>query len=209
MSDQQIQAWLQDLARLDGDPVIEEMEEQARREDFPMVGPQVGRLLFQLARLTGARHIFEMGSGFGYSTLWLTRGAGPGARIHHTDGSGERSRQAREYLRRAGVADQIDFHVGDAREVLQRTPGEMDLIFMDIDKHQYPSAYELLRERVRPGGLVVVDNLVWDGRVAAGDGDPDTEGVREYLRRMWQDPEYLSSLMPVRDGVGISLRLGG
>ena len=104
------------------------------------------------------------------------------------------------------MVDRVTFSTGDARDILDRTQGTFDIVFMDIDKEQYPDAYRRFRDRVNPGGLVIVDNLVWSGKVAEGAADETTEGIREYLDLMWNDPDYLSSLMPVRDGVGVSLR---
>lgn len=202
-----VSEWLLELAQLEGDPILKEMHHLAREREFPIIGPEVGRLLAQITHLLGARRIFELGSGFGYSTLWFARAAGPGAQIYHTDGDAKNSEQARDFLGRAGVADRVTFLTGDARDLLDATPGEFDILLCDINKDQYPSAYERMRERVRVGGAILVDNLVWSGKVAAGVDDPSTNGVREYLRRMWSDPRFLSSLLPVRDGVGLSIRL--
>jgi predicted O-methyltransferase YrrM len=202
-----VKAWLLDLARIEGDPVLADMHREAAERGFPIVGPEVGRLLFQLAAASGARRVFEMGSGFGYSTVWFARGVGPEGHVHHTDGDPENSKKAQEYLGRAGLRDRVTFSTGDARRIIRETPGEFDIVFMDIDKDQYPDAYRIFRDRVKVGGLVVVDNLVWSGRVADGTDDPMTNGVREYLDLMWNDERFVSSLMPVRDGVGVSLRV--
>jgi len=202
-----VATWLKDLARVGDDPVLEAMHLEAAERDFPIVGPEVGRLLFQLASVSGAKRIFEMGSGFGYSTLWFARAVGPDGHVYHADGSEENTQRARDYLSRAGVLGRVTVQVGDARDLLRETPGEFDIVFMDIDKDQYPDGYEILRNRVKVGGLVIVDNLIWSGRVAAGDRDPATVGVRRYVELMWKDPSFLSSLMPVRDGVGVSLRI--
>ena len=202
-----VAGWLRDRARVEGDPVLEAMHREAEERGFPIVGPEVGRLLFQLARLSGAKRVFEMGSGFGYSTLWFARAVGEGGRVYHTDGSAENAAKAREYLERAGLLERVVVQTGDALELLQNTSGDFDIIFMDIDKDQYPSAYEAFRDRVSPGGLVIVDNLVWSGLVAEGDQGPTTEGIRRYIELMWNDDRFISSLMPVRDGVGISLRV--
>ena len=184
-----------------------EMHTLARERSFPIVGPEVGRLLFQVARMLGARRIFEMGSGFGYSTLWFARAVPESGRVYHTDGDPENTARARDFLSRAGLSDRVEFLSGDARDLLQAAPGEFDIVFCDIDKHQYPSAYEIFRNRVRAGGAVLIDNLIWSGKVAQGDDDPDTEGIREYLRRMWSDADFVSSLLPIRDGVGLSLKI--
>jgi predicted O-methyltransferase YrrM len=202
-----VRKWLRALAEVKDDPVLADMEREASDGGFPIVGPEVGRLLFQLTSAAGARRVFELGSGFGYSTLWFARAVGEGGRVYHTDGERENSGRAREFLGRAGVLDRVVFSVGDARDILDATPGEFDLLFMDIEKDQYPDAYRRFRNRVKIGGLVVVDNLVWSGRVAEGDDDAMTRGVQEYLDLMWNDENFLSSLMPVRDGVGVSLRV--
>ncbi len=199
--------WLRELADPKSDKLLAEMHQLAQERDFPIVGPEVGRLLAQVTRMLGAKRVFEMGSGFGYSTLWFARAVGEGGRVYHTDGDEENSRLARDFLGRAGVAERVVFSVGDARELLTSTVGQFDIVFCDIDKHQYPAAYDVFRERVRVGGAAIIDNLVWSGRVARGQSDRDSQGVREYIRRMWSNRTYLSSLLPIRDGVGLSLRL--
>ena len=192
-----------------GEPVLLEMEALARELDFPIIGPEVGRLLFQVARWTGAKRVFEMGSGYGYSTLWFARALPEDGRVFHTDSDIRNTERARDFLRRAGVENRVVFKTGLAGDVLQRTTGEFDVILIDVDKSQYPECYELARGRVRVGGAIITDNLLWDGEVADPQlTDPDVEGIREYTRRMWADPSFQSSLMPVRDGVGLSLRIG-
>ena len=202
-----VQKWLRGLAEVPGDPVLDAMHHEAAERKFPIVGPEVGRLLYQLARISKAERIFEMGSGFGYSTLWFGRALPSTGRVYHTDGDPANTAKARAYLEKAGLHDRVVFSTGDAREILKDTPGEFDIVFMDIDKDQYPSGYHVFKDRVKVGGLVIVDNLIWSGKVAKGEKDATTEGVREYLGLMWNDPRFISSLMPVRDGVGVSLRV--
>jgi len=202
-----VRDWLRGLADVKNDPVLAAMHAEAAERGFPIVGPEVGRLLFQLATVSRAKRVFELGSGFGYSTLWFARAVGEGGRVYHTDGDETNTAKARQYLGEAGMTDRVEFNTGDARDVLKATPDEFDIVFMDIDKEQYPDGYRLLRDRVRIGGLVIVDNLVWSGRVAEGGDDEATRGIREYLDLMWNDANFLSSLMPVRDGVGVSLRI--
>jgi caffeoyl-CoA O-methyltransferase len=185
--------------------LLSEMHALAKERDVPIIGPQVGRLLAQLAAINRPKRIFELGSGFGYSALWMAWALAD-CTIICTDGDSENQKHAQRFFERGQVADRIELVVGDAMKALEATSGQFDLIFCDVDKHQYPAAYDAFADRVAPGGLAIIDNLVWSGRVAAGDDDADTNGVREYIARMWGDQRFLSSLMPVRDGVGISIR---
>ena len=199
--------WLLDLAR-HGEPILEEMEALAREKSFPIVGPECGRVLRQVALMTGAKRVFEMGSGYGYSTLWFARALPAEGRVFHTDGDPANAAKARDFLRRAGLEDKVVFKTGDALDSLRRTPGDFDVIFVDVDKHQYPEAWDLARGRVRIGGAILVHNTLWSGRVAdETNTEKNTAGVREFLRRAWSDADYLSSLLPMDDGLGMSVRV--
>ncbi len=202
-----LERYLLDLAR-HPHAILNEMEAVATAKNFPIVGPETGRLLHQVARMTGAKKIFEMGSGFGYSTVWFAMALPPDGRVFHTDGDVDNTRQAQDFLKRAGLENQVAFKTGDAMEALQRTPGEFDVIFIDVDKHQYPDAYEAARTRVRVGGAILIHNMLWSGRIADPQiKDANTEGVREYQRRMWADPSFVSSLLPLHDGTALSVRV--
>lgn len=199
--------WLLKLAG-HGEPLLEEMEAYAREHKFPIVGPECGRVLRQVALLTNAKRVFEMGSGYGYSTLWFARALPADGRVFHTDGDPANTAKAREYLTRAGLQDRVAFKTGDALESLARTPGEFDVIFVDVDKHQYPEAFEQASARVRVGGAVLFHNALWSGRVAdPAVSDKNTDGIRELVRRAWDSKDFLSSLMPMDDGLSLSVRL--
>lgn len=206
--DPDVQEYLQGLARVPGDEVLAEMEEVAARRGFPIVGPQVGRLLAILTRLRAPRSVFELGSGYGYSTLWFARSLSAGGIVHHTDGDEENSRQAREYLKRAGVLERARFHVGDAIDALVEVGGAHDIYYCDIDKHQYPDAFEVVRPKMRPGDLWIVDNMIWGGRVVEAEPAEDsTRGILELTRQVYADRGLESSILPVRDGVLVSRAL--
>lgn len=182
------------------------MEERAR--GFPIIGPLVGRLCETLARGIGARTVFEMGSGFGYSTLHFARAVGAQGKVVHTDGDAAMSDEAKEWLAKAGVAKRVDFRVGDARDLLRRDTGTYDVVFIDVDKHQYPDCFKLGRDHLRVGGLLITDNTLWSGKAYDPSAkDKDTKGVREYNRLAFSDPDFLSTLVPLRDGVTVSLRV--
>jgi predicted O-methyltransferase YrrM len=206
--DPSIEEYLQELQR-SRDPILVEMEERGARERFPIIGPLVGRLCRQIALSVGARDIFEMGSGFGYSTHWFAQAVGEGGRVVHTDGSAERSAEARSYLERAGLAARVAFEVGDAIATLQKYPGPFDVVFIDIDKHGYPEALELARSRVRVGGYIITDNVLWSGKVTrpAEQHDDDTRGVVRYNQEAFDSPDLATTIVPLRDGVALSLKL--
>jgi len=191
-----------------GEGVPLEMERLADRRHFPIVGPLVGRLLFLLARSIGARDIFECGSGFGYSAYWFAQALPDGGRVVLTEGSAENCASARGFLSRAGLMDRAAIEKGDALEILLRHQGPFDIIFCDIDKRDYPRVYPLMKPRLRAGGLFICDNMLWSGRVADADRqDDDTRGIRELTRLLYADDDFHTSIVPLRDGVSISLRL--
>ncbi|HEV8199510.1 MAG TPA: O-methyltransferase [Candidatus Polarisedimenticolia bacterium] len=188
-------------------PVVQEMEALAHKRHFPIVGPQVGRLLHLLARGIGAKHILECGSGFGYSAWWFATALPEGGRVVMSEGGEENCALARDFLTRAGVMERIAVQHANALDVLERQPGPYDIVFCDIDKRDYPRVYPFLRSRLRPGGLFVCDNMLWFGRVVGPDEDPDTRGVRELTRLLHEDPSFLTTILPVRDGVSVSLKV--
>jgi caffeoyl-CoA O-methyltransferase len=185
------------------DALLQEMETRAAREHIPIVGPVVARLLALLVEISSARRIFEMGSAIGYSTIWLARAAGPRAEVHYTDNSPDRARDAKEYIRRAGVARRIRMHVGDAAQALRETKGAFDMIFCDADKTGYPAALRLALPRLRRGGLLVTDNVLWDGLVAAKSSDETTVAIQKFNRMVSSSRELLSVIVPLRDGVAV------
>jgi caffeoyl-CoA O-methyltransferase len=187
------------------DTVVREMEDYAEQNRIPIIGPAVARLLFLLVQISGAKRIFEMGSAIGYSTIWLARAAGPKAKVFYTDGDPEKARRAQENFRRAGVTKRIHVHVGDALELVKKTPGKFDLIFNDVDKHQYPAALRAALPKLRRGGLFITDNTLWSGKAArpAAPEDKHTLGVQEFNRLVYASKELYPVLIPLRDGVTV------
>jgi predicted O-methyltransferase YrrM len=189
------------------DETLAEMEEQADRRDIPIIGPAVARVLYQYARMIGARRVFEMGSAIGYSTIWLARAVGPGGKVYYTDSSRENAEEARRYFERAAVLDRIEILEGDSINLIDDLDGEFDLIFNDVDKHQYPDAFHKAVPRVRSGGLFITDNALWYGRVARADADKYTEGVREFNRLIYSSKDLYPTLLPIRDGLAVCLKI--
>jgi caffeoyl-CoA O-methyltransferase len=203
-----VEAFLHQLQQ-STEPVLLEMEARAAKEQFPIIGPLVGRLCQLLAHSIQARDIFEAGSGFGYSTFWFAQVVGEGGRVVHTDTDPQKSKDAKAYLHKAGLAARVQFEVGDALCLLQSYPGPFDVIFIDVDKHDYPRALELARSRVREGGYIITDNSLWSGKVVAPPAarDRETQAVLTYDEEAFSAPDLYTVIVPLRDGVAVSLKL--
>lgn len=187
-------------------PLLAEMERYAARHEVPIIGPAVARLLTLLVKISGAKRIFEMGSAIGYSTIWLAQAAGPGGRVYYTDGDPEKAQRAAEYFQRAGVAQRITILVGDSGTMLRRTPGKFDMIFCDVDKHQYPATFRAAVPRLKRGGLLAADNVLWSGRVArrAAKRDANTRGIQEFNTMLFSSRTLEPVIVPLRDGLAIA-----
>jgi predicted O-methyltransferase YrrM len=201
----EIEAYLARLAA-HGDPVLAEMEKLGDQRDFPIVGPQVGRLLEVAARSCGARRVLELGSGFGYSAFWFLRAVGPEGTVLLTEGSVERAREAEEFLTRGGFAGRFRIEVGDGLDIAAALTGPFDVVFCDVDKHDYPRALPLARRLLRTGGLFITDNMLWDGKVLVPD-DRQTRGVLELTRELYAAKDFVTTLVPIRDGLTVALKL--
>ena len=188
------------------DSTLQQMERIAAEKRFPIIGPLVGRLLFQLALLTRARRIFELGSGYGYSAIWFARGLQPGGRIICTDGSRENAALAARFFKQADIEGLVDYRTGDALSLLAKEPGSFDIILNDVDKHEYPEVFRQAVPRLKKGGLLVTDNTLWQGRVVGDDNALSTVGVRAFNRLAFQSKEVLTTLIPLRDGVALSIK---
>ncbi|MEA2563237.1 MAG: hypothetical protein QOH06_4741 [Acidobacteriota bacterium] len=190
------------------DPLLREMEEQAAREDVPISDPEVGRFLGILARATGARLIVEIGTAIGYGALCLARGA-PDARVVSIDTDPGRLAVARGYLERAGVADRVELIEGAALEVLPKLSGPFDLAYVDAVKKEYRRYLDQLVPKLRVGGVVALDNLLWKGRVAdpPDDDDPDADALRAFNGYLMMHPQLQAVVLPFGDGLGVATKI--
>lgn len=198
--------YLDDLGGPSPDPAPE-MEAEAEERDFPIVGPQVGRLLALLSGMNRPGRIVELGSGFGYSAFWFGMGA-TRAEIHLTDYDESNIRRARSYLDRSDHPERFVYHVGDALESVTSIHGPIECVFIDMKKTLYPRALEWAEDRLAPGGMLIADNVLWRGTVAEdGEGDEDTQALKTFNERLFQSP-WSSSILPLRDGVAVAQKDG-
>ena len=193
----------------DRDPVVKEMEDYAEEHSIPIIGPAVARLLALLVQVSDAKRIFEMGSAIGYSTVWLARAAGTNGKVFYSDGDPEKAKRAEVYFRMAGVAKRVEVQVGDALALVKKTPGKFDLIFIDVDKQQYPAALQAALSKLEQGALIVADNTLWSGKAArpAAEADKDTKGIQEFNRLVYTSKELYPVLIPLRDGVTVCRKM--
>ena len=201
-----VKKYLYELGQVEH-PLLKEMQAYGEAKGFPIVNCEVGRVLYQMTVASKAKKVFELGSGFGYSTLWFALALPSNGIVHHTDGDPRNTELAHKYFKKAGLLDKVRFHTGDALESLNQTPGNFDIYYCDIDKDGYPDAYRAIAKRAKPGNLVITDNLLWSGRVAESNPDGTTKAILEYTRLFWKDKRFASSMLPIRDGVGVHLRL--
>lgn len=188
---------------------MQAMEAYAKQNKFPIVGPAAGYFCYQLARLIGAKRIFELGSGYGYSTAWFARAVkeNGGGTVYHVVWDDGLSQRARKHLSVLGYDGIIQYRVSEAIKALRETEGPFDLIFNDIEKDGYPASLPIIKEKLRPGGLLITDNMLFHGTIF----DPQNhtksvEGVREFTRLVMKDPMLTASIVPIRDGLLVAQR---
>ena len=194
------------ISSLDGrrDAVRLRMEEIARGNGFPIVGPQVGRLLEILARGIGAQRILELGSGYGYSALWFARGMENGGTITCTDLSSSNHDLAVGFFREAGLERTLNFHVVDALSFARTQSGPFDIVFNDIDKTDYPESVSVALPLLRVGGFFITDNVLWSGKVAeSGRADESTAAIRQFNEMICRRDDLQTVILPLRDGVAV------
>lgn len=191
------------------DAPMQEMEAFATQEDFPIIGPAAGHFCYLIARLTGAQRVFELGSGFGYSTAWFARAVqeNGGGEVYHVVWDDGLSARARNHLDALGYDDLIHYHVGEAVEALAATEGPFDLIFNDIAKSGYPESIAVISRKLKPGGVLIIDNMLWSGRVLdASNREPSTAAIRQTTDMLTKSDEWIASLVPIRDGLIVAYK---
>ena len=209
-----VEQYLASLNR-SADSVLQAIARAGEERSLPLVDAEVGALLRTLAMAAGARRILEIGTAIGYSGIWLAGALPDGGSLLTMEMNADRAREARNNFERAGLADRVNVIVGDAQRMLAKVGGPFDVIFQDGDKQLYSPLLDRLVTLLRPGGLLITDNVLWDGEVVPGfvarpQRDPgDTRAIAEYNERLAAHPQLITSIVPMRDGVAISVKRGG
>ena len=162
-----------------------------------------------IARLVGARKVFELGSGYGYSTAWFARAVqdNGGGVVHHVVWDEGLSQTARGHLERLGFGTIVKYTVGEAVQALRESEGSYDLIFNDIDKQGYPGSLDVIADKLEIGGVLITDNALWGGRVMERtSNDADTQAIREFTEMVTSDPDWIVSIVPIRDGLLVAYK---
>jgi predicted O-methyltransferase YrrM len=194
------------------DAVLREVARRGEEQDLPLVDAEVGALLRVLASAIGATKILEIGTAIGYSGIWLAGGLAPNGSLLTMEMNPDRAEEARKNFARAGLADRANVVVGDAARTIAKVSGPFDLIFQDGDKRQYSPLLDRLVSLLRPGGLLVTDNVLWDGEVVPGfkakpeRSADDTRAIADYNERVAAHPQLTTTVVPLRDGVSISVK---
>lgn len=196
-------------------PELAEMESNAKQTDFPILGPASCQFCYLLARLIVATKVFELGSGYGYSTAWFAKAVeeNGGGIVHHTVWDQGLSDMAKIHLGMLGYGDNssqssvsILYTMGEAVQALKDTPGPFDIIFNDIDKDAYPDTIPVVFEKLRPGGLFITDNVIWSGRVCDPDQDETTKRITSFTDQLMSSNDWICSIVPIRDGLLIATK---
>lgn len=200
--DSKIEAYLDSLLPK-RDAVLTSMERYAKQHDVPIIGPACGRLLYLMAQISGAKRIFEMGSAIGYSTIWFAQAVGSEGEVYYTDGDPTNAALARKNFERAGVQDRVHVLTGNALNLIDTVPGEFDLILIDINKDQYPPALQKAIPRLRTGGVLITDNVLWSGQVTKAAKDANTRAIQQFNKQTYAEKDLFPVIVPLRDGVTV------
>ena len=198
-----VQKYLHDLL-LPRDALLTRLEAEAEQRKIPIVGPHAASFLALMARSMRARRILEIGTAIGYSAIWLARACGPGSRVITIEVNEQTAEEARKNIDEAGLSKRIKVIVGDGMEVVPKLKGKFDFVFNDADKHQYRDLVELIMPKLKRGGIIATDNVLWDGRVARNETDSTTETIRNFNEFLKNYPALETVIVPLRDGIALS-----
>ena len=189
------------------DRLLTEMEAYAAKHRVPIADREVAAFIEITARSSGAKRALEIGMAIGYSVIHLARGMGEGSLVVTIEPNEEMINAASGYLQRAGLADRARIERGKALDVLPHLDEPFDLLFIDAVKEEYKQYLDLGLKRLRSGGVVIVDNLLWGGKVAGHDAEASTVALREFNVYFVNHPQLRSVVLPVGDGLGYAVKM--
>ena len=205
-----IEEYMRGLLSATDHAVLTEMEALAEKNNFPIVGRLVGVFLETMAKTINAQRVFEFGSGYGYSAYWFAKAVGATGQVICSEGDLLNKKKAEQYLSAAGLWDRVDFRAGMAQDIFADTDGLFDICYNDVDKGDYPEIWLMAKDRIRPGGLYIADNVLWRGRVAVEHFTDVfqgwTEAIREHNALIFNDPNFDAFINPTRDRVVVARR---
>jgi len=205
----EVKSYIDTLAG-DSDPLLDALTDYAHEREFPLVGRASGRAIGLFSRMIGARRVFEFGSGFGYSAYFFASAVGEGGEVHGAEKDEWELDAHRRLYAGSPLQERIHIHHGEAFEVLDALPGDFDVFFLDLDKIDYPRALEVAKTRLRAGGLILADNVLWGGKTSrpVPEEDESTAALQRYNRLVHQDPDLETVILASGDGLAVSLKRG-
>ncbi len=193
--------YLENLS-IEEDPIVLEMEKYAEKKDFPIIGREGGRLLYLLTKLKNPRLVVEIGSGFGYSAYWFAKGLKKG-KVVLTDYQEKNINLAKEFFTKAKLLDKAEFRIGDAIEIGQEYKN-IDILFLDLEKAKYMEAIKVLEENLSPDGMVIADNVLFQGKVLFEPENKKAKILNQFNKYMFEN--YFSVILPIRDGILVAVK---
>jgi len=210
MSDKNLEKYI--LAHTRGEDEV--LADLYRKTHIKFVNPNMvsghlqGEILSMISNMIAPEKILEIGTFTGYSAICLARGLRKNGRLDTIEKNDELKNFILSYFRKAGVEKQINLHIGNALDLIKKLPGPYDLVFIDADKREYSAYYNLVFEKVRPGGFIIADNVLWGGKVTNPKykNDPFTRGIMEFNELVHKDFRVANAISPVRDGLMILMK---
>ncbi|WP_297889014.1 O-methyltransferase [Sulfurihydrogenibium sp.] len=196
---------LNQLSYVEDEDVLNHMEDYAEKSGFPIVNRSVGRFLYLITKLKNPKLIVEIGSGYGYSAYWFAKAIDSG-KVVLTDYKPENLEKAKEYLGKSGLLEKVEFRVGNGVEIAKEYK-DVDIFFFDHEKSKYLDTVLQLKTNLKSGGLIIADNTLWHGKVLQENPDNQTKKIKEFNEYMFSSKEFFTTLIPLRDGVLIALKL--
>ena len=193
------------LSKVEDEDILNQMEEFAQKEGFPIVGRSVGRFLYLITKLKNPKLIVEVGSGYGYSAYWFAKAISKG-KVVLTDYNQDNLDKARIFLSKAGLIEKVEIRLGNGVEIAKDYKN-IDILFFDHEKAKYLDSILMLKDNLNSGGLVIADNTLWHGKVLEEAPDRQTKKIKEFNEYMFSSPEFFTTLIPLRDGLILSVKV--